>query len=102
MELYVEFAKVDGFGQSSTIVAANVGTKAEVESHTTRRTNDLLLSTGASEDTLNPLLKCDNDGANEEEDAVKEKDAIEEEYVGEEEGVVAVVDEVDLNRDPIR
>ncbi|KAH1114279.1 hypothetical protein J1N35_007657 [Gossypium stocksii] len=36
MELYVKFVEADGVGPSSTIIAANVGTKTKLESPTAR------------------------------------------------------------------
>ncbi|KAH1031692.1 hypothetical protein J1N35_043866 [Gossypium stocksii] len=60
-----------------------------------RRIDDLLLSMGTSEGTLNPILECDNEGIDEEKDAVKERDA------GEEEGTTDTVDREESDLEPI-
>ncbi|KAK5819624.1 hypothetical protein PVK06_024641 [Gossypium arboreum] len=85
IELYVEFAEVDGFSPSLATIAANVGTGVEVESPIIRRTDDLLLSTRTDEGTSNPLLEGDNEGTDEEEYAAEEKDVDKEKDVTDEE-----------------
>ncbi|KAK5836020.1 hypothetical protein PVK06_011757 [Gossypium arboreum] len=72
IELYVEFVDTDGSSPSLTLGASNTGIEVQAKSPTTRlcgrRTNDLLLSTGAAEGTFNTVLEGDNEGVDEEKD----------------------------------
>ncbi|KAH1107613.1 hypothetical protein J1N35_011381 [Gossypium stocksii] len=74
MRLHIDFLhplapiNADGSSLSLTIVAANMSTEAEVESPTTQLC-------GVDDDKSNTVVKCDNEGTDEEGDTSAEEKA---------------------------